>query len=56
MRVDRLEANDLAAAMPQKAAELSARYEAEAARVGIQPWRGRQTAIGWPSEPRKWAN
>jgi arylsulfatase len=55
MRADRLEANNLAAAMPDKVAEMAARYEAEAARIGIQPWRGRQTAIGWPAEPDKWA-
>jgi arylsulfatase len=55
LRVDRLEANDLAAQMPEKVAELRARYEAEAERIGILPWRGPQTAIGWPDEPDKWA-
>jgi hypothetical protein len=55
MRVDRLEANDLAAELPDKVAELSALYEVEAVRVGIQPWRGGQTAIGWPNEPTKWS-
>jgi arylsulfatase len=56
MRVDRLEANDLAAQLPDKVAELGARYATEAARIGIQPWRGPQTAIGWPDEPDKWAD
>ncbi len=55
MRADRLEANDLAAQMPAKLAELRARYETEAGRIGIEPWRGPQTAIGWPEEPGKWA-
>jgi arylsulfatase len=55
LHADRFEANDLAAAMPDKVAELAARYAAEAARIGIAPWRGRQTAIGWPDEPDKWA-
>jgi hypothetical protein len=55
MNTDRLEARDLAAAMPDKVAEMSARYEAEAVRLGILPWRGRQTAIGWPNDPEKWA-
>ena len=56
LSVDRLEANDLAAQLPDKVAELRARYEAEAVRIGIQPWRGPQTAIGWPDEPDKWAD
>ena len=35
---DRVEANDLAAAMPEKAAELRAAYEAWTARAGVAPW------------------
>jgi arylsulfatase len=56
MRVDRLEANDLALQLPDLVAELGARYDTEAARIGIRPWRGPQTAIGWPDEPDKWAD
>jgi arylsulfatase A-like enzyme len=55
MRVDRLEANDLARALPDKVAELNALYETEAERIGIRPWVGPQTAIGWPDDPLKWA-
>lgn len=55
MRVDRMEANDLAASMPEKVAEMSALYEREAARIGIVPWVGRQTEIGWPDDPVKWS-
>jgi arylsulfatase A-like enzyme len=55
MRADRLEANDLSGAMPEKVAEMAEQYDAEAARIGIQPWRGPQTAIGWPDAPGKWA-
>jgi arylsulfatase len=55
LSVDRLEANDLATQNPNKVAELSARYEVEAARIGIQAWRGPQTAIGWPNDADKWA-
>jgi arylsulfatase A-like enzyme len=47
MDADRLETNDLAAEMPDKVAELAALYEDWAAGVGVLPWRGRQTAIGW---------
>jgi len=56
MRIDRLEAIDLSDEMPDTAAAMIERYEAEAARIGIQPWRGRQTAIGWPDEPGKWTD
>lgn len=55
MRVDRLEANDLAAVMPDKVAEMAGRYDSEAERIGIQPWRGPQTAVGWPDGPARWA-
>ena len=55
LRVDRLEANDLSGEMPDRLAAMIERYEAEAERTGIQPWRGGQTAIGWPDEPLKWA-
>jgi arylsulfatase A-like enzyme len=55
LRVDRLEANDLSAAMPDKVAEMAERYAAEAERIGVLPWVGRQTPIGWPNGPMKWA-
>jgi arylsulfatase len=55
MSADRLEANDLAARMPDKVAELDALYATQAARIGIQPWRGPQTAVGWPEDPDRWA-
>lgn len=52
MEADRMETNDLAQAMPEKVDEMAALYEAWAARVGVLPWRGRQTAIGWPDLSR----
>jgi len=56
MSADRLEARNLAATRPDKVAEMSARYDSEAARIGIRPWRGAQTAVGWPNDPDKWAD
>ena len=55
MRVDRMEANDLAARMPAKVQEMSALYDREAARIGIKPWVGAQTEIGWPDDPVRWS-
>jgi arylsulfatase len=55
MRVDRMEANDLAARMPAKVQEMSALYDREAARIGIKPWAGAQTEIGWPDDPVRWS-
>jgi arylsulfatase A-like enzyme len=55
LSADRLEATDLAQAMPDRVDEMIALYEAEAERIGIRPWVGRQTAIGWPADPDKWA-
>jgi arylsulfatase len=55
MRVDRLEANDLAARMPDKVTQMAALYEREAARIGIRPWSGRQTETGWPDAPARWS-
>jgi arylsulfatase len=55
LRVDRLEANDLAARMPEKVREMAALYEREAGRIGIKPWVGRQTEIGWPDAPQRWS-
>ncbi len=55
MRVDRLEANNLAARMPEKVKEMSALYDREAARIGIRPWVGAQTEIGWPDDPVRWS-
>jgi arylsulfatase A-like enzyme len=52
MDEDRMETNDLARAMPDKVDEMAALYDAWAARVGVLPWRGRQTAIGWPDLSR----
>ena len=47
MRADRLEANDLADQMPSRVAALSGLYEQWSARVGVPPWRGPQTPVGW---------
>ena len=56
MRVDRMEANDLAKRMPDKVREMAGLYEQEAARIGIKPWRAAQTEIGWPDDPLKWSH
>jgi arylsulfatase A-like enzyme len=54
MRADRLETNDRAGRMPEKVAALAAEYEAWAQRVGVKPWQGEQTAIGW-DDPTRYA-
>jgi arylsulfatase A-like enzyme len=46
LKKDRTETNDLSRQMPAKVAELTALYEKEAQRTGIQPFRGRQTPVG----------
>jgi arylsulfatase A-like enzyme len=38
LEADRTELNDLAAAQPGHARELTAKYEAWATRVGVKPW------------------
>jgi arylsulfatase A-like enzyme len=55
MRVDRLEANDLAARMPEKVQQMAALYDREARRIGVVPWVGAQTEIGWPEDPARWS-
>jgi arylsulfatase len=55
MHVDRLEADDLAARMPEKVRQMAALYQREAARIGIVPWSGAQTEIGWPDDPVRWS-
>lgn len=55
MRVDRLEANDLAARMPDKVRQMESFYQREATRIGIRPWSGAQTETGWPDGPARWS-
>jgi arylsulfatase len=52
MTTDRLETDDLAGRMPERAAALAAQYDAWAERVGVKPWQGEQTAIGWDDRDR----
>jgi arylsulfatase A-like enzyme len=52
MRTDRLETRDLASEMPARVAELSRLYDEWAVRVGVKPWTGAQTEIGWPDLSR----
>jgi arylsulfatase len=52
MKHDRLEAHDLARDMPEKAVDMAALYEAWAKRVGVKPWVGAQTPIGWDNPSR----
>jgi len=47
MKTDRLETRDLASQMPEKVAAFALMYEQWALRVGVKPWVGDQTAIGW---------
>jgi len=47
MKVDRLEAHDLASDLPERVAALSALYDSWAQRTGVKPWVGPQTPIGW---------
>jgi arylsulfatase len=46
MSTDRLEAIDLAAAMPERVAQMADLYDQWAGRTGIRPFQGRQTEIG----------
>jgi hypothetical protein len=47
MKADRMETHDLSKEMPDKIAALATLYDSEARRIGIKPWRGAQTPIGW---------
>lgn len=52
MATDRLETHDLSQEMPARVAELSTLYDDWAARTGVKPWSGAQTAIGWDDPER----
>ncbi len=52
MATDRLETHDLSREMPARVAELSRLYDDWAARTGVKPWSGPQTAIGWDDPER----
>jgi arylsulfatase A-like enzyme len=52
MASDRLETDDLASQMPARVEALAQLYEAWATRVGVRPWAGAQTEIGWPDSQR----
>jgi arylsulfatase len=54
MRADRLEANDLAQQMPARVAAMSALYQQWATRVGVPPWRGPQTPVGWENPAERY--
>jgi len=52
LKADRLETRDLSADQPQRVKQLEALYMAWAKRSGVKPWKGAQTAIGWPDKGR----
>jgi arylsulfatase len=52
MAADRLETDDLSSEMPERVDELATMYDAWATRVGVRPWTGAQTEIGWPDRDR----
>ena len=54
MRQDRLETRDLSRQMPERVAAMEALYERWAGRVGVKPWKGEQTPIGWPDAARRY--
>jgi arylsulfatase A-like enzyme len=52
MKRDRTETHDLSKEQPDRVAALAALYEKEANRIGIKPFTGRQTPVGWEDNSR----
>jgi arylsulfatase len=55
MKRDRLETRDLSREMPERVAAMAALYEEWARRVGVKPWTGAQTPIGWEEPASRYA-
>jgi arylsulfatase A-like enzyme len=52
LKSDRTETQDSSKEMPEKVTALAALYEQEAQRIGIKPFIGRQTPVGWDDNSR----